>query len=137
MREARRRLAVELEDLAVGLRAELDAADVAHARDLAAVAGLDDDVAELLGIVEPARARSSVYWNDWSAGAGGVPIWPAATCSLCCCSACTTSWVVRPRALQLVGIEPDAHRVVAGAEHGDVADAGQAGELVLQPHACA
>ena len=56
-REARRRLAVEREDLAVGLRAELDAADVAHARDLAGAAGLDDHVGELLGIVEPARAR--------------------------------------------------------------------------------
>ena len=53
-RHARRRFAVEREDLAVGLRAEFDAADVADARDLAGVAGLDDDVGELGGIVERA-----------------------------------------------------------------------------------
>jgi len=34
--------------------------------------------------------------------------------------------------LQLVGIEPDAHRILAGAEHQDVADAGQARNLVLE-----
>ncbi len=30
----------------------------------------------------------------------------------------------------MFGIEPDAHGVIAGAEHGDVADARQAGEIV-------
>ena len=45
----------------------------------------------------------SVYWNDWLSGAGGVPIWPAVTCSLCCCSAWITSCVVRPRACILSG----------------------------------
>ena len=45
--DAGRRLAVEREDLAVGLRAELDPADIAQARDLAVGAGLDDDVLEL------------------------------------------------------------------------------------------
>ena len=32
--------------------------------------------------------------------------------------------------VELVGIEPDAHGVIAGTEHGDVADAGQTGEIV-------
>ena len=40
-------LLVEREDLAVGLRAQLDRADVAHARHVAIAAGLDDDVLEL------------------------------------------------------------------------------------------
>ena len=34
--------------------------------------------------------------------------------------------------LQLIGVHPDAHRVSAGAEDRDVADAGQAGKLVLK-----
>ena len=41
-------LAVEGENLAVGLRPKLDAADIAQARDLAVVAGLDDDVGEFV-----------------------------------------------------------------------------------------
>ena len=49
------RLAVEIERLAVGLGAELDAADVADPGDLSAVGGvdLDDDVLELVRVVEP------------------------------------------------------------------------------------
>ena len=38
----------------------------------------------------------------------------------------------QPARLQLVRIEPDPHRILAGAEHGDVADAGQARQLVPQ-----
>src|SRR5262249_58942770 len=37
-----------------------------------------------------------------------------------------------PARLQLVGIHPDSHRILAGAEDVDVADARDAGELVLQ-----
>ena len=48
-------LVVEQAAHAVGLRAELDARDVAQAHDLAVVAGLDDDVAELLLVGEAAR----------------------------------------------------------------------------------
>ncbi len=40
-------LLVEREHLAIGLRAQFDRADVAHARHVAVVAGLDDDVLEL------------------------------------------------------------------------------------------
>ncbi len=55
--ERGRRLAVLREDLAVGLRAELDAADILDADELAAGAGagLDDDVLELLDLAEAAR----------------------------------------------------------------------------------
>ena len=72
----------------------------------------------------------SVYWNACPAGVGGAPIWPAVTCWLCC-------WidgddVLRHQAahLQLVRIEPDPHRILAGAEHRDVADAGQPRQFV-------
>ena len=121
--EAGGRLAVEVEELAVGLRAELDAADVAHARHVAVGAGLDDDVAELLGIVEAADT-STVYWNDWSVRrrrradlAGG---------DLLALLLQRLDHVLRRQAarLQLLGVEPDPHRVLPGAEHVDVADAG-------------
>ena len=126
-------LAVEIEKLAVGLRAELDAADVADARHVAAVAGLDDHRAELSRDRRGGSTRRACTGRTGPSGAGGAPIWPAVTCSLCCCSAWMTSCAVRPRACIFSGIEPDAHRILAGAEHIDVADAGQAGDLVLQP----
>ena len=53
-RDARGRAIVDLEDLAVGLRAEFHPADVAHARHLAGAAGLDDHVLELIDVGEPA-----------------------------------------------------------------------------------
>jgi hypothetical protein len=52
--DAGRRLSVERKDLAIALRAELDPADIAHARDLTGGAGLDDDGTELLRVVEAA-----------------------------------------------------------------------------------
>src|SRR5439155_24161184 len=52
--DARRRPVVDLEDLPIALRAQLGATDVAHARDLAGIAGLDDDILELFGIGEAA-----------------------------------------------------------------------------------
>ena len=58
------RLAVELEDLAVGLRSELDAADIAYARDLAGIAGLDDDVVEFVDVGEPALHLDGVLEID-------------------------------------------------------------------------
>ena len=81
--DAGRRLVVEREHLAVGLRAELDPADVAHARDVAIVAGLDDDVLELAGVVEPAVDVQRVL-ERLPGGVGGMPTWPAVTCWLCC-----------------------------------------------------
>ena len=74
----------------------------------------------------------TVYWKSWPAGAGGVPTWPAVTCWLCCWIALITSCGVSPRACKLLRIEPDAHRILPDAEHVDVADARQAGQLVDQ-----
>ena len=53
-RKAGRWPAVEREHLAVGLRTELDATDVADAGDRTVAAGLDDHVGELLSVVEAA-----------------------------------------------------------------------------------
>ena len=55
---------------------------------------------------------------------------PAATCTFCRCSAVVTSFAVKPERLQPVGIEPDAHRIVAAAEHRDRADALDAAQHV-------
>ena len=97
---------------------------------LAVAAGLDDHVRELLGIVEAAQHVERVL-EAWSSGAGGMPIWPAG--HLLALLLQRLDDVLRRQAarLHLLGIEPDAHRVLAGAEHVDVADAGQPRDLVL------
>src|SRR5262249_41181052 len=94
-RQPRRRLAVEGEDLPVGLRSELDPAHVAEPRDLAGAAGLDDHLREFGRVAEPA--------GDVERGAGGAPICPAVTCVLCCRSASITSCGISPRACILFG----------------------------------
>jgi hypothetical protein len=58
-RDQRRRLAVEPALLAVGLRAEFDAGDVADANDRAVGVGAQDDVAEFLGLCSRPWARTA------------------------------------------------------------------------------
>ena len=124
--DAGSRLAVEREHLAVGLRTEFHPADVAHPRDVARRAGLDDDVLELGLVVEPAgdvqrilerlallrRRRADLPRGD-----------------LLALLLDRLDDVLRHQRahLQLVRIEPDPHRILPGAEHRDVADARQAG----------
>ena len=99
--------------------------------DAAVGVGLDDDVAELLGVGEPAQ-RLDVELE----GAGlrhrrlvdRRRRRPARSAPR---SAATTSPAVRLRDGELLRIEPDAHRIVARAEDGDVADAVEAREHVL------
>ena len=123
------RLVVEREHLAVGLGAEFDPADVAHPRDVATVAGLDDDVLELVLVVEPAVDVERVLERlprrrrrhpDLARG------------HLLALLLDRRDHVLRHQRarLQLVRIEPDPHRILAGAEHGDVADARQPRQLV-------
>ena len=79
-------LPFEREDLAVGLRAEFDPADVAHAGDRRRWSPvLTIDVLELARRRRAGRLTLSVYWNACPLGAGGMPTWPAVTCWLCCC----------------------------------------------------
>ena len=69
--------------------------------------------------------------NSEASGVGGAPSWPADTCTFCSRTACTMSPAVSPRAASLVGIDPDTHRIVAGAEYQRLADPRQAGKLVF------
>ena len=92
-------LAVHRHELAVGLRAELHAADVSDARDRAPVpvAVLTAMFSNCCAVVKRPR-RSSVNWNACPFGAGGEPTCPAATSWLCCWMALTTSLGISERA---------------------------------------
>ncbi len=112
-------------------RTQLDTGDIFDAREASIGAGLDDDFAELLGIDEPplgvdgvlkrGRARRERRAADNAGGdlhvlllhrfdeiAGG-----------------------EASRGQLLGIQPEAHRIIARAEDEDIADAGQAREFIL------
>ena len=112
---------VERKYLAVGLRAQLDPADVAHAGDVAIAAGLDDHILELALVVEPAVDVQRVLERlprrrrRHADLAGG---------DLLALLLDRLDHVLRhqPARLQLVRIEPHPHRILAGAEHRDVAD---------------
>ena len=72
------------------------------------------------------QAGPSVCTATWKArgwSTGGWLSTPEATCTFCPCRAVTTSPGGQAERLQAIGIEPDAHRIVAAAEHGDRADA--------------
>ena len=120
-----------LKNLAVGLGAELDAADVAHPRDLAVVAGLDDDVLELLDVAEPALQLDRVLEVDAGRRRRHADLARRDLLALLLQRRDDVLGVEAAR-LQLVRIEPDPHRILAGAEHVDVADAGQPRQFVLQ-----
>ena len=100
----------------VGARAELDARDVLQARDLAAVAGLDDDVLELflgheaaLRVDEQLKLRGVRRRRAAELARRNLHVLLA-----------NRAHDVAGREIQrgdLLGIEPHAHRVLAGAEH--------------------
>ena len=71
-------------------------------------------------------ATLSVYWNAWPGRRRRRADLPGG--HLLALLLQRLDHVLRRQAarLQLVRIEPDPHRILAGAEHGDVADAGQA-----------
>ncbi len=126
-----RLLAVEGEILAVGLRAELDAADVAHPRDLAVVAGLDDDVLKLVDIGEPALQFDGVLEVDAGRRRRHADLTGGHFLALLLQRRHDVLRVQAAR-FELLRIEPDAHRILAGAEHVDVADPGQSRQFVLE-----
>ena len=115
---------------AVVRRAELDAGDVAQARHLAVLAGLDDDVAELLLAFEPSSCIDGEleidiwYRRRGADNAGG---------RLHVLGADLVHHIAgRQAALSdLLWIEPDAHRVVTRTEYFDLADTGNPGKTVL------
>ena len=99
---ADRVLAVELRAQRVVAGAEFEAGDVGQAHDLAVVAALEHDVAELL---DRAQAALGVDQGQEVAvvGIGSAPSWPAETCTFCSRIARTTSPAVRPREATLSG----------------------------------
>ena len=129
--DAGRRLAVEREDLAVGLSTQLDPSDIAQARHLAIGPGLDDDIFELADVVEAAEHINRVLEIDarrrrrHSHLTGGNPL-------ALLLQRLHDFLGIEAACFQLVRIEPDAHRILAGAEHEDVADAGQPRQFVLE-----
>jgi hypothetical protein len=125
-----RRALVEITVGVVVLGAELDAADVANARHAAVGIGPDDDVQELALVRE---AAESLDVQLEGAGPGYRRLVEHAGGDLDVLRLergddLAGGEVARRRAL---GIEPDAHGVVAGAEHPHVADAVEAGQHVL------
>ena len=123
------RLVVERKNLAVGLGAEFDPADVAHTRDVTAIAGLDDHVLELAGVVQPPADVQRILERlpFRSRRRADLPGGDLLALLLDRRDDVLRHQVAR---LQLVRIEPDPHRILAGAEHRDVADAGQTRQLV-------
>src|SRR5215467_3454146 len=125
------RPAIEPEILAEGLGAELVAADVPHPRDAPVCGGLDNHIRKRIRFAEPARdierilKRLAVRRRRHADLAG---------CHLLALLLQRLNDVldVEPARLHLVGIEPDAHGILAGAEHGGIADAGQPRDFVLQ-----
>ena len=109
-------------------RAKLDPRHVAQPHDAAVLAGLDDDVLELRGILQPAgegQVRLEGAVGDRRAGelaAGDLQI----------LGADRGNDIARGQAQvgDLVGIEPQPHRIVARAEDLDVADAVEPQQLV-------
>jgi len=72
-----------------------------------------------------------VYWKSCPAGVGGWPSRPAATWRFCSLMALMASPGGHLPRRQLLGVQPDAHAVVARAEEDHVADALDAGQGVL------
>ena len=131
--DARARLAIQAEELAVGLSAQLDAADVPDAHDPAALSGrdLDDDVLELLDVVQPARDVDREL-EALARGRGRHADLAGRHLRFCCWMALMTSLGSRPNACSMLGVQPDAHAVLADAEDDHIAHARQAREPVAQ-----
>ena len=129
--DAGRGPAVEIERFAVGLRAELDPADVADPGDPSAGAGLDldDDVLEIGRVVQAAVEVQRVL-EVLSLHRGRRA--DLAGRDLLALLLDDADDVLRGEAARLheVRVQPDPHGVLAGAEHRDVADAVEALELV-------
>ena len=124
-----RLLAVESEILAVSLRAELDATDVAYPCDLSVVAGLDDDVLILIDVAEPALQFDGVLEVDAGRRRRHADLTGGHVLAL---PLQRRHDVLRVQAarFELLRIEPDPHRILTGAEHVDVADPGKSRQLV-------
>ena len=126
-------MAVLRENLAIGLRAELDAADILDTHELAAGAraGFHHHILVLLDLAEPAGNIDRVLeilarrYRRNADLAGG---------HLLALRLQRLNHILRRQSepVQLVRVHPDAHRILPGAEHGDIADAGYARQFIAQ-----
>ena len=123
-------LPVEGAVLRVVQRPELDPGDVAQAHQRAVGVLAHDDVAELLGRDE-AALRADRVGELLAVGAGSAPTWPAGLTVFCAPDRVLDVADGEPERREHVGLHPDAHRVVGGAEVADVADAADAQERVV------
>ena len=130
-RDAGGRPAVDLEDLSVALRAKLDPADIGEPRDRRAV-GFDDDIGELLGVGKAARDRHGVLKRLAVRRRRAAEL-PGRDLLTLLLQRLRDIGGGKPARLQLFRIEPDADRILTGAEDLDVAHARQPRKLVLQP----
>ena len=125
-----RGFAVELADLVVLLGAEIDFGDIAEANDLGggrafldvALAGFDDDVAELLGRDQAAQ-RAHRELELLILGHGRLADGAGGDLHVLAFHGVDDVGGVQAHRGHFVGIEPDAHAVFALAEVVDVADA--------------
>ena len=130
-REARIGLAVDVRGLGVGLGAQLDPADVPHPNDPAAIAllGLDDDVAEFLGRAEASDDVDRVL-EIQALGRGRLADLTGRYVLALLLDDLAHVRRGEAERVEFLRVEPDAHRVLADAQHVDVADTGQAREFV-------
>ena len=128
--ERRRRLAVELRNDGIVTRRQFNAGNIAHPRNLALRALLDDDVAELLLIEQPPlradgelKIVSARHWRLGDCAGGDLKI-------LLTNGAhdITGNHVARGKPFR---VKPEAHREIARPEHRHFSNARKAGELVL------
>ena len=131
--ERSRRLPVLGKDLAVGLRAELDLADVLDPDQLATgpLAGLDHDILVLLDLAQPSGDVDGVleilsrrHRRDADLARG----------HLLALRPQRGDHILRRQSepVELVRVHPHPHRILSGAEHGDVADPRHPRQLVAQ-----
>ena len=128
-RQRHRRIAVEIGVGGVVLRGQLDARHVLEADD-GARGLLHHDIGELVRIGEAAQ-RLHRESGTRPASDRRLVEHAGGDLDVLRLQRDVTSLAVRPSDLQPVGVEPDAHRIVAAAEHRDRADPVDAGQRVL------
>src|SRR5499427_8954742 len=130
-RQPRRRLAVEGEDLPIGLRSELDPAHVAEPRDLAGATGLDDHLREFGRVAEPAGDVEGILERLAARRGRRADLARGDLRALLPQRLNYVLWH-QPARLHFVRIEPNAHRILTGAEHDNIAHAGEPRDFVLE-----
>ena len=123
--------AVEGEILTVSLCADLYPADIAYLRDFTIVAGFDDYFFKFCDVGKPALQVDGILKVD-AGRRRRCPDLAGSDIPALLLQRMYDILGVEAARLEFVGIEPDAHRILAGAEHIDVADARQSRQFILE-----